>query len=284
MKNMQVEDVINDLQEQRNALHKNFELTKILNNKNSIHDFRLSIKKIRAIYNFIKELNLIKNKKLKIDNDLRELYRSSGNYRDLQVQLKLAETYENTTHKDFAAYKAFLGKKAKNRKKDFVKFLKKFNLKHSLKSLDRSMKYLQKNLNSEALKEKNNRYLQNKSDVIEKTLIQKRNENRLHDLRKHVKELYYYFDFIADQFTLKKYEDIDVEKLKDMSEHLGDWHDRFVMLTYLDEFIRKKHKKILLSQSDYKFLTELVESDGERLINKVEDDLFIEITTIKKIS
>ena len=40
MKNMQVEDVINDLQEQRNALHKNFELTKILNNKNSIHDLR----------------------------------------------------------------------------------------------------------------------------------------------------------------------------------------------------------------------------------------------------
>ena len=106
----------------------------------------------------------------------------------------------------------------------------------------------------------------------------------MHDLRKHVKELYYYFDFIADQFTLKKYEDIEVEKLKDMSEHLGDWHDRFVMPTCLDQFIRKKHKKILLSQPDYKFLNELVESDGERMINKVEDDLFIEITTIKKIS
>ena len=191
----------------------------------AIHAVRVSIKRINAFSKFIKHIN----KHFDYDtaySPLQKLYKEIGNSRDPQLMLDQVYKILGESGKSAIIIKANhalnISKYRKIFKKDFFK-AHQINVEHAIKQC--------------SLKKGTVRYLDSLKTQI-KSII---NLNpgtrmpRLHELRKLLKEMQYNLHFLATETDLECQGEKADAQLKYMTNLLGDWHDRKMLLAEIGE-------------------------------------------------
>ena len=244
------------------------------NDPEGIHDLRVGIKRMKAFFNIIQSINRMFNAKKK-SADFRNIARNTINLRDVQVQYGFIQEVKDINHCDVEDYETFLNKKEKNAAAIFHDYANKF----SVRRIDRTVKLISDAIKEIATEKAELGAMEHFDKLCKKISELKSNgalkEDILHKLRKCTKETYYSLEIIQQCFHIFKDCDVFKEELKKLHQVLGRWHDHFVCLEYLNDFMKDS-----MMESNVEVYTEIakyVHNQKEELskeVNKIYDKLF----------
>jgi CHAD domain-containing protein len=188
-----------------------------------VHSFRTHVKKVRAF------LHWLGRDKKKLPASFKEIYRISGELRDIQVLLKSMEEGREST----PAFTAWL--------KDNAGRLRQLwdDTFHP-----RIIRRLERRLQHSGLKKPTTNRLQSFfNEGVEKieavVYLPAPDDEELHEMRKRLKEMYYIYDWGKDHDYTQS-DDATPELLKNLGEDCGHFNDRRIALVLLNAYIQQE--------------------------------------------
>jgi CHAD domain-containing protein len=196
-----------------------------------IHDFRVEIKKIRAMLR-LAEFAIDRKGEMKIPKKLKRFYRTVGNIRSLQLHAKkIGETANKAKDQLPDFYLQLLeGRTAVNI--DMAK-KKRRQLKGIKKEMGKLVKLLPKDINDMSARTFIQFELRRLKDIQSKQFP---SDTELHEARKIMKDILYNWEFI--QFPTISFLPASIqkkEKVEGFVERLGDYHDDAVSLDMFND-------------------------------------------------
>jgi CHAD domain-containing protein len=194
--------------------HIHAKLKSFIKNKNDddLHELRVEIKKISALYHFIECYSNHFTSKKELTS-LQKIFKLTGKVRDYRNGKKLCAEF-NT------GYEAFK-KDEKNQKRYISKLNHCANKhQHKLKVAQLDANRLLKHLQDHQIK----KHLNESKAKLVQILTQNPNGKTLHETRKKIKELYYLAE-LAQQERRGVLNAADLKKLDALQDHIGQWHD-----------------------------------------------------------
>lgn len=219
--------------------------------KEAIHDFRVTVKKLRA---FLRLLNLELDKKrtIKLPQKLKDIYLTAGKTRDLQLQLNRLDDLI----------------KVQNTPTEYIRIL---NI-----EIERQTRMLQNKIDESALQNIADKIIKNLPDVLEpatvKIFFEKKMANikmllsaesflddELHSIRKNIKDIIYILKITKEEegFNLPDLNKNkgELKKMESLAHELGKFNDGCTALSFFQPVWlnkvsseEKKALKILLKQ------------------------------------
>ena len=203
----------------------------------SIHEFRVSYKKLRAFFRMISSREK-KSEIIKTNKKIREAYRMAGKIRDLQLyQKKMNTVLEN--YKFNLQYTPSIKREIKKTK---IRLFDRLNKDSFTASLKKTSKKFPLHFTIKELKG----FAENKWSYISTALQHTDSDKAIHSLRKHLKDLYYVFEIYSDanignatKIILKGNK---LKFIKECTDALGRLQDRVSAVTLLNNFSNRKGK------------------------------------------
>ena len=231
-------------------IHDQFKLARIniirsnaLRNFEFIHDYRVALKRIRTITKFIGKISESNglNNQYKI-SFLSEIYSYGGKLREIHINRKLLQEFENINNTSFSGFRRYLKLKglqafySLNR----IRFL--YSYKRIKKYEDRLISAIRL-LPEEQLLENIDQFIQNRIAEIEHLVTDKDVESKLHKIRKFIKSMKYLFEMI--QINSRQYGKLqfNIERITILEDTIGDWHDLFVFKADVEKYAKKYDKQ-----------------------------------------
>ncbi len=190
----------------------------------NIHRFRVTMKRIRTIYRLSNNLHSVKSKP-KILNALRVVYSNYGKKRDLFVQKEILRGYKSVEPIEVEAFLALLDEQEKKDEKLFFKAMKSFQKKSKtffyrlIRKQGKDFKPVEKYDYVE--------FIIKKQQLINELSLGITNDDEIHDIRKHLKDIVYTLEI---GMKTKKNFEIETETLNwinELQELLGVWNDYY---------------------------------------------------------
>jgi CHAD domain-containing protein len=237
----------------------------------AIHEYRVSVKRIRAV---IRALDRVYDHPLfsgKIIQPLRLMFKAGGTIRDDQVQIGLVENIENQSSHSFPLIKAYYFKRIDNQRDSF--FLKSIDFEYE--SIDLISSQIANILNplDDIILETN---LYNTLHASMEKLKRKRYDLedpvKLHRFRTRFKENGYVAEMIYQSKYSHKIGKTAYNRMKNFGQELGNWHDHFQLWS--------KTALIFQESRNFDLLEEALEL--RKLITPIHDKLFQEILHMLK--
>ncbi|MBN9482542.1 MAG: hypothetical protein BGO70_18350 [Bacteroidetes bacterium 43-93] len=216
-----------------------------------IHQLRVNYKKARA---FIRLSNGKKVKKL-LPPTIKDLYTAAGKIRDLQLHIKSVKRYFKDLDSTPTHYLDAVNAELKEAKDEYKQCYKNV-------SFQRIAKTASANIASDLRHREIKQWVQKQWKRIDKILQLPPDEEQLHEIRKHLKDLHY-----TQQLSKEK----DQDKLID---DLGSFIDMKVLMTLSDQFINSASadEKKIFAAASFQW-----DSEKKALMEKIEKQL----TTLK---
>jgi len=231
----------------------------------AIHEYRVSVKRIRAL---IRALDRVYDDPLfpkKIIQPLREMFKAGGTIRDDQVQVGLLEKTENEFGQKFPLTKAFYLQRISDQRDSFFKQSVDFDY-DNIKLISRQIEYILDPLDDEYLEFTLYTRLHKSMEKLKRIRYDLDKPELLHKFRTRFKENGY----IAEMFYQSKYSHkvtkTAYNRMKNFGQELGDWHDHY-QLWSKTAFIFQVSTSIELLGEAYEL---------RKLITPVHDKLFQE--------
>ena len=218
-------------------LIENLKHYKKANSHKSLHEIRVNLKKIKALFKLLKFSNKYTGK-LKGYKFLRKIFKAAGVIRDIEVIQSIESNYKIDINKSLN------NSRIKSKKvliKLFIKKIPKYTKK--LRALlNNSKKYFNK-ISNEVVKV----YLDEQQEKLKLSLkhilkYSKINELELHSLRKDLKLILYTRDTVSE-FNLKN--NYYYNSLQNL---LGKWHDKKVAIHYFKSLKHEQSHQALMKQ------------------------------------
>ncbi len=246
---------------------KNFIHSVSRKNFDEIHDYRVALKRLRNIVNFLKQIKGGRNlKKCFKINHLNRAFKSGGVLREMQINRIILKRYEQKNdirYNGFRNYIRFEEKEAfrslENARRRFsARKVKKFETKliEAVKSLPPSK--LSGYVDSFILK----RIAQIKELVKDHNV-----ESTLHRIRRETKSIKYLLEMNKTQS--KSYADIDFELniVTDLEDLIGNWHDQQVFKFELEKYVSTLNKRKLMDGAADKLIAD-VRKDYKKIFDR----------------
>jgi CHAD domain-containing protein len=251
---------------QSNVLSDNVFLAQTIYSEKAIHDLRVSIKRIKALFRLIEGLRLTKFNARKQFSKFQDLFLPAGVLRDWQVQAKVLRKYQKELNIEMADYQGFILKaqqKAQH-KLDFV--LQSLTIDKLIAKKRLKLNSILQKLNDEDIEIQTHRLLEKQFQKARKLNKNIEAPEHLHDIRKIVKAAYYTLTLIY-KHKLNLSQSKPFQILKNIEEMIGDWHDRYVLQERIRRFIRVERGEILL---EYQKLFTQLELENQELIANIQ--------------
>jgi CHAD domain-containing protein len=175
-----------------------------------LHQFRVGIKKLRAVATLIEETTVLINVRDKL-KPVRATYQLSGQVRDSYLHLKLAKTMPVVAKKYIAKEKLVMKKAARRLRKDRP---------HHYKMLSRAKERLIK-LTPKVSSKRVSQFYDMELRSIGTCLSSSTGVEQMHDCRKRLKVLLYNLPLVGDKLEIP----VNADYLKKVQTAIGDWHD-----------------------------------------------------------
>lgn len=186
-----------------------------------IHQFRVSVKKIRALLQHLQgDKKYRKSKKQRAQ--LREIYQHAGQMRTIHVQLGLMEEADIENES--------LRKEMRNQLSDFTGLFYRHQESYE-KQLRKAEKVFRHHFEDRSLKQLRKQFKKMLSQPDDYFSAEQPDPEGLHECRKQIKHLLYLRQALPDQ--LKKHLHIDANYLDSLQEAIGDWHDTISLMEFL---------------------------------------------------
>jgi CHAD domain-containing protein len=206
-------------------------------NVENIHELRVELKKLKLLLSIIKDSgNILKYKKQL--NHLKQIFKQAGKIRELQlVILQLNFWKEKYSISTLISIKNIELKQAK------LAFIKMNKVSIHFKDIEREIiSQLEKSNNSNKFLKKirskiNYAFKKIKASHLNKIKLDDAKVVELHGLRINTKKLVNYFKFFNEVENENQ-----IDKLVELNNQLGEWHDLVVMKYHVLEYIQNNPK------------------------------------------
>lgn len=237
----------------------------------AIHEYRVSVKRIRAI---IRALDRIYDDPLfsgKMILPLRFMFKAGGTIRDDQVQIGLVENIEKEFGHAFPLIKAFYYKRIENQRDSF--FLKSIDFEYeSIDAISRQIENILDPLDDTSLETNLYNWLHESMEKLKRKRYDLDKPDKLHRFRTRFKDIGYVAEMIYQSKYSHKITKTAYNRMKNFGQELGNWHDHYQLWS----------KTALIFQESRNF--DLLEEAFElrKFITPIHDKLFQEILHLIK--
>jgi CHAD domain-containing protein len=205
----------------RNLLHKIQD--------DDVHELRVSIKKLRAAYHFLELQKILKPSDAKYKHDMRHLYKTSGNYREMNVFDKLTHHFETNLTSELSFLRNHLSANKEKLSVQLSSAANNFDFdKHVQFSGDLLLKL--NKIPNKKMKTSLEKHLKKLRKQADKMLVTK--GTQWHELRKVLKNIYFLYPVLAGNNN-KKFMDY----LASINDRLGSWQDCQSYSKYLTDYV-----------------------------------------------
>jgi len=245
-----------------------------------VHELRVSIKRIRAIFMFTEQLTGNEN----FDADvyfkpLRTLFRMAGRIRDVQVQQKLVADYANTLNSAFDLYLEHLDMLEKRSISRFFRDIEQDKVQNNLASMHYIIKNTMSLLMKDDIKTRAFQLLTSQCDELRMKLVNIPDNQELHQMRTIIKQMRYILSVIRKSNPVATGFPVSLACLSDAEVLLGKWHDRIVGAALLSDFRKKKLKDYKPEMENYKLLNTTLDVDQRIFRAQLRKSLGKSLTT-----
>ena len=234
--------------------------------KKVIHQLRVDIKNMRAIFGLLKIAGFESSTLEKNIIVLEKLFKAAGNVREEQVNLSIAGRYFYPN--SLALYKKYLYKRKRSAFWTLHKALNEFNLICGEISVEESDVITGSNTRDEIHRQVQS-YIQKGIKRVKK-LYQVYSAKNLHNIRKELKDLSTVAIFsneIAQDKKLMKLHN----KLKPLEILMGVWHNRIVLQNSIEQFLTKDESfpEVLM----LKKLIRIIKKQNKKTIKQIDSKM-----------
>ena len=204
-----------------------------------VHQLRLTVKRMRALFAFFELLFPEKFNSKKYNASIRTIFKAAGIIREQQLNQHLALSVFPAL--SVRPYVLYLRKREKIAKKKFAKISADIDLK-ALYSVSLKLKKYKKSFSEINIHQQLNDFMYMETLKMKQLFTANADKKTIHSIRIELKKL----DAIA---SLLQKTDSDPEKqiilrhTKYLGNLIGDWHNKIVLLDSMEQFYRKKKDK-----------------------------------------
>ncbi|MDZ7741595.1 MAG: CHAD domain-containing protein [Bacteroidota bacterium] len=204
----------------------------------SIHQLRLSVKRMRALYSFLRFVDVKKTAKNELQK-LKLIYRPAGVLRDLHVQQDLLDVYEKRLNIKYGLFLSYLEEKEAIASTELSKSIAGFEAAVLLELTEKTTEILSR-CNEQELARKAETVFEQHMDRIRKLnkLNTDKNKN-LHEIRKILKQVRYLLNIFSVEADRIVNLQVSYDRLNEIEKTLGNWHDQVNAEHYLKMFLEE---------------------------------------------
>lgn len=244
-------------------------------NADAIHKMRTSTKRLRALFQLIQILSGNKFKAKKHLKKVRGLFKYVGKIRELQIEQILIWCYEEKLNTNYSEYIEYLLNRENREITIFQKFLSSQNKEDILLDDEKILK------NIEALKEnkitkRTEKYLARQIATLSEIISQRPNNRRIHEVRTTLKQIYYLHDILTGILGRDQLLNVRKERLKEIEQYLGTWHDLVNSSKYLNTWLRTKNAD---GSEKYIVLKKQIQEDTNTIRMEITRNIFPELNS-----
>lgn len=205
---------------------------------NNIHNIRVNIKKLRALYKLLERLSgkMFSEKQHAIL--FKKIFRETGKLRDIQIKTKILDNYKSA--ESVKKLFGYIDASKEQALKSIRNSLADFNFQKYSES-ENLVKELITELPSAEIENECVKFIIRSAKKIKRQLESEKSTEQIHEIRKLLKELHAASDIlflIKESKALKNF----LKLVKNTEENLGKWHDNIILLVSLSEFFNNLKK------------------------------------------
>lgn len=259
-----------------------FIVTRASKDEEAIHQMRVAIKRIRTIQKLSKSTNISVDIPAKPNDAIKTIFYAAGNLRDLQIQTGLLDFYKKELKSSFAELENWL---------NIAEMQLSLLLDTTLLDIDTGVFNLPEishtnldtsnpgvNFENECLD-----FLRLKIEKINHLIVLLSDEEKVHKLRKHVKQLFFILQFLAEQFSDNLVSGYDLKSLKKITDAIGLWHDQDVFRHTVLKFVAERDADFTENHPEYLILFYIIDNEKQKLLINLDLDLYLEMIKLKSL-
>jgi CHAD domain-containing protein len=242
-----------------------------------IHKMRTSTKRLRALFiliEFLSEKKFIAKKQL---SQLRALFKHAGKIREIQIEALLVLQYEQVLNSKYPEYMAYLEWRKEKEKQRFLKNLPDLEEADAILNdteVEESISVLPL---EQIMKAHAMAFIEDRSKRIKKNVNSLASNKRIHKNRTYLKQIYYLYDILTALTGLKKILSLRSEKIREMEQYHGTWHDLVNSPVFMNAFFQTKGGD---STEKYKLLKERIAADRKIMRKHILTQFYAELMAI----
>ncbi len=225
----------------------------VSHDEEDIHKLRVSIKRIKALFIMLSALTQKEFNAKKHYKTYRIIFSPTGQIRDIQLHRKHLKIHEAKTGLSFTRYKDYLDKKELEAKKllgsEVVGFTEK-----NFKKIETDIKKSLQKFTHDDLKESAMEYIHASVKKLSQMRHESINSEKWHDIRKISKNILYVLELIRLFFIQSKTLVKLMGDLKGLTDEIGEWHDKDVLTSHVEDFLNNHPEAIENHQEAYELL------------------------------
>ncbi len=232
-----------------------------------IHQLRVNTKRISAVYQLIESataLNFDAKAHLK---PIKTIFKSAGKLREGQVNLELLKAY-NLPPDAFMLYSVNLEKSQVRTIRVLKKEVDKFDKISFDHTIGMIKSYCEQIIKPELL-DKMDHYIQIKAKSISQLLRKKQHPKNVHQIRMDLKAMEPVLSLLCSIHP-EKYGREVFDSLKESALHIGDWHDRMILITSINTFLENLKPKNKPVQQAMLQIIDQIQKDIAQLNEKIK--------------
>lgn len=260
----------------------NFLTTRASMDQEAIHQMRVAVKKINAIYKLKKHIDFPVTIDKKLFEIISAIYGSSGKLRDVQLQHNLLYHYRKELKFGFTALQGFLNNAETHLEEQLIKVVGEIDP-ATFEEASQSSGLPENLQNLASLERESLIFIHRKIEKIEKLMLLIQNEKFVHELRKQVKQLFFVLQFLHSHFPESTFGNYDLKPFQLVGDRLGQWNDRSMFIQRINAFIELQEPDFIVENAEYYLLLKNVEDDKRRLLKNVDLMLYMEMINLKAL-
>ena len=221
-----------------------------------VHDLRVMIKRLNALFLFLDEAMIYRKKSTIFFNQLHGFFKSAGNLRDIQVMKSLIGSYRDQVKDDIIEYENYITRKEITAKESFFERAKEYPGKKQIQVKQKIIESIRK-FSDEEVTDKSFAFMIKRLNHIDGYLTSSDSKKYLHKIRQTLKQLRFFIEIMQASSQFSLIDEYDYIEIKEIENVIGGWNDRSILNEDINRYISYSQK--LGSRSSYQSLTELQE-------------------------
>ncbi|NQT78640.1 MAG: CHAD domain-containing protein [Bacteroidetes bacterium] len=204
----------------------------------AVHNLRLSIKRLRVLARLAEELSEGAFDAMGSMKKINKLFRRAGRLRDLHVLVALSTELPEKPLPELADFTTHLQAQEKIQRNKFELLLHSFKGK-SLDDFGLKLNTLLTDVSEKKALTGGHQLLTAFISEIRNLFHGGSDEKRLHNIRTRLKDINYLNNIFEEQLHIEEQIHISLERLKEVGELAGSWHDCLNFVSKLENFMLK---------------------------------------------
>lgn len=235
-----------------------------------IHQMRVSVKKLRAMYDFLEEATEGNMSARQNYNCLKPLFKTAGRIRENQIHEALLIEYQASPD-IMNAFQLLVDQTDISDKAQLEMSIRNFDH-EAFKNAETSIRAYCSNEPDASIIIHIDRFIQNFLSLIRDILDQEINNKSVHKIRIRLKTIKPLLG-LAWQITGSHYTEENFQKLEETEKYIGAWHDQVLLIDVLDVIMRSPNLSRGPLLEKIRDLMLLVEEKSQNLLIQIQESV-----------